>query len=260
MHNQTSVDQERLERSMRSPSTRRFPGSLTRAALMRVVAALGALVALAAPSVVSAATPVPPSGTTYNNLAAAWWQYALGQPVPTNPLTDKTGANCARGQSGPVFFLSGAAGSATVERHCTVPAQKQLFFPLVNAFDVHTPGDGLDTEKLVYKDFQSFKFRADTLFASVDGVAVGDLAPTSTPFRACAAPVGGCTPSSFSLTFPDRNLFGLPAGIYAPAVQDGYYLLFDPLTPGAHTITFGGTGNFSGPFSQDITYRLLVQG
>jgi hypothetical protein len=245
---------------MRSPSTRRFRGSLTRTALMRAVIALGALVALAVPSAVSAATPVPPTGTTYNDLAVAWWQYALGQPAPTNPLTDKTGANCARGQSGPVFFLSGAAGSATVMRHCTIPAEKQLFFPLINAFDVHTPGDGLDTEKLVYRDFQSFKFRADTLFASVDGVVVADLAPRSTPFRACAAPVVGCTPSSFSLTFPDRNLFGLPAGTYAPAVQDGYYLLFDPLAPGEHTIRFGGTGNFNGAFSQDITYRILVQG
>jgi hypothetical protein len=204
------------DEAMRSPSTRRFPGALTRAALVRAVAALGALVALAVPSAVSAATPVPPSGTTYNELAVEWWQYALGQPASTNPLTDKTGANCARGQSGPVFFLSGAAGSATVVRHCTVPAQKQLFFPLVNAFDVHTPGDGLDTEFLVYKDFQSFKFRAETLFASVDGVAVGDLAPKSTPFRACAAPVHGCTPSSFSLAFPDRTLFGLPGGDLRP--------------------------------------------
>ena len=50
------------------------------------------------------------------------------------------------------------------------------------------------------------------------------------------------------------------AGTYDPAVQDGYYLLFDPLTPGEHTIKFGGTGNFGGAFSQDITYRLLVQG
>src|SRR3954467_3003918 len=148
---------------MRSPSTRRFAGALTRAALVRALAALGALAALAVPSAVSAATPVPPSGTSYNNLAVAWWQYALGQSAPTNPLTDRTGATCGVGQSGPVFFLSGAAGSATVTRHCSVPAQKQLFFPLVNAFDVHTPGDGLDTEKLVYKDFQSFKFRADTL-------------------------------------------------------------------------------------------------
>jgi hypothetical protein len=36
-------------------------------------------------------------------------------------------------------------------------------------------------------------------------------------------------------------------------VADGFYLL---LAPGAHTITFGG----SGLFSQDITYRLTVTG
>jgi hypothetical protein len=111
----------------------------------------------------------------------------------------------------------------------------------------------------VYQDLQSFGFRADTLFASVDGVAVGNLARASTPFRACAAPVDGCTPSSFSLTFPNDNLFGLPAGTYRPAVQDGYYLLFDPLKPGRHTIEFGGAGNFSGAFSQDIAYRLVVK-
>ena len=33
------------------------------------------------------------------------------------------------------------------------------------------------------------------------------------------------------------NLFGLPAGTYAPAVADGFYLLLPPLPPGAHTIT-----------------------
>jgi hypothetical protein len=69
----------------------------------------------------------------------------------------------------------------------------------------------------------------------------------------------GCAPSSFSLTFPKHNLFGLPAGVYAPAVQDGYYLLLSPLEPGRHAITFSGTGNFDGPFSQDIIYRLLVK-
>jgi hypothetical protein len=223
---------------------------------------LAALVALTVPAASRAAEPVvvPPAGTTYNDLAVAWWQYALGQPAATNPLSDPIGANCAKGQSGPVFFLTGGPGSTAVTRiACTVSPGKELFFPLVNAFDVHTPGDGLDTPELVYQDFQSFGFRADTLNASVDGVAVGNLDPATTPYRACAAPVAGCAPSSFSLTFPKHNLFGLPAGTYAPAVQDGYYLLLAPLEPGSHTIKFGGTGNFGGPFSQDITYRLLVR-
>ena len=230
--------------------------------LARRVVMLAALLVLAVPAAARAAEPVvvPPTGTTYNDLAVAWWQYALGQPKATNPLLDPIGANCTKGQSGPVFFLTGTAGSGTVTRTaCTVPAGQELFFPLVNAFDVHVPGDGLDTPELVYQDFQSFGFRADTLSASIDGVAVGNLDPATTPYRACAAPVAGCTPSSFSLTFPKHNLFGLPAGTYAPAVQDGYYLLLNPLEPGRHTIKFGGTGNFGGPFSQDITYRLLVK-
>jgi hypothetical protein len=244
------------------PALRFGPAGLRCVALARKVAMLAAVVALAVPAASRAAEPVvvPPAGTTYNDLAVAWWQYALGQPAATNPLGDPTGANCANGQSGPVFFLTGALGSAAVTRSaCTVSGQKELFFPLVNAFDVHTPGDGLDTPKKVYKDFQSFGFRADTLNASVDGVAVGNLDPATTPYRACAAPVAGCAPSSFSITFPPDNLFELPAGTYAPAVQDGYYLLLAPLHPGRHTIKFGGTGNFGGPFSQDITYRLLVK-
>ena len=79
----------------------------------------------------------------------------------------------------------------------------------------------------------------------VDGVAVRHLDPATTPYRGCAAPVRGCT-RAFSLVFPDANLFGIPAGTYAPAVADGYYLLLLPLRPGPHTIAFGGTGNFSG--------------
>jgi hypothetical protein len=91
-------------------------------------------------------------------------------------------------------------------------------------------------------------------------VAVSNLDPAaSTPYRACAGPVSRCSAPSFSVTLPDGNLFGLAAGTYKPAVADGAYLLLAPLTPGVHTITFGGTGSLGGkPFSQKITYNLHV--
>jgi hypothetical protein len=230
------------------------------------VAGLVAVFALAIPAGASAASSgshvapvVPPFGKLYDRLSVAWWQYVLAQPAATNPLLDPTGAGCRAGQSGPVFFLVGTAGSGQFTRdQCTVRFGKLLFFPMLNAFDVHTPGDGLDTPELVYEDFLKFGFRADTLHASVDGVAVRRLDPATTPYRACAAPVAGCT-GPFSLVFPDGNLFDpLPAGTYAPAVADGYYLLLLPLRPGVHTIAFGGTGNFAGDTSQDITYHLRV--
>jgi hypothetical protein len=202
---------------------------------------------------------VAPTGNSYNQMAVDWWQYVLGQPTATNPLTDTTGANCATGQTGSVFFLAGTSGSGTVTRHCTVAAGKQLFFPLLNAFDVHVPGDGLDTPQKVYADFQKLGFRADTLFATVDGVPVTNLDPATTPYRACAAPAAHCAPGTYSLTLPSANLFGLAAGTYRPAVQDGYYLLLAPLPPGSHSIKFGGTGSFSGDkVTQDISYELAV--
>lgn len=233
------------------------------ATLLAVIATSAvALLASTAPAGAAPSRPfvVPPFDGLYNGLAVAWWNYALGQPAATNPLTDTTGIHCGRGQAGPIFFLVGTAGSGAVTRdQCTVRGVKVLFFPLMNAFDVHTPGDGLDTPQLIYRDFLSFGFRSDTLRASVDGVPIRRLDPKTTPFRACAAPVTGCAPGSFSLTFPSDNLFGLPAGTYRPAVQDGYYLLLAPLKPGVHTIAFGGTGTFAGAAAdQDIKYRLRV--
>ena len=103
---------------------------------------------------------------------------------------------CGTGQSGRVFFLVGTSSSGTATRDgCTVPAGKALFFPLVNAFDVHTPGDGLDTPLLVWNDLQNtIGFGPfSELHATIDGVPVGNLNPARTPFRACAGPVARCS-------------------------------------------------------------------
>ena len=91
---------------------------------------------------------VEQTGKTYGAWSAAWWQYVEAQPASAGPLADSTGQTCAVGQSAasPVFFLVGLTGSGTVERpQCVVPAGKALFFPLLNVFDTHVPGDGLNT-------------------------------------------------------------------------------------------------------------------
>jgi hypothetical protein len=239
-----------------------------RSCLRRLAAALGtaavmvtAVVAAGGPAAAASSSPVviPPGGGIYDDLSVAWWKYALEQPNATNPLLDPTGAGCRTGQSGRVFFLVGTAGTGQVTRdQCTVPLGKQLYFPLVNAFDVHTPGDGLDTPELVWHDLQvTLGFRVDSLFAAIDNKPVTNLDPTSSPYRACAGPSDGCA-SAFVFDFGSDNLFGLPAGRYEPAVADGFYLLLPPLTPGPHTVTFGGSGNLAGPFTQSVLYHLTV--
>ena len=240
----------------------------------RAAVVLYGLVLLCTPSAASAASRpvvIPPVGKVYNVLGVAWWKYALSRPAATNPLRDSTGAHCADGQSGPVFFLVGGEGSATAERTCTVHGLKALFFPIINTIDFHTPqGDVPDnntTPQLVYQEFlgntrnRSGNLSASGLHANVDGSEIANLHPANTPYRACALPVNGCFPGAFSFTMPADNLFDFahePAGTYFPALQDGYYLLLAPLAPGRHTIKFGGNAFFGAPFSQDITYHLVI--
>jgi hypothetical protein len=214
------------------------------------------------------------TGMTYGEWSAVWWQYVLSPPVsdPNSPLLDPTGAGCAVAQprSLPVFFLVGTFGGGAVTRNdCIVPAGKVLFFPLSNAFNVHVPGDGLDSPELLRQDLLGLIGPTNELHASIDGVAVGD---DLFAFNACAGGDLACS-SAFSLTLPGNNLFvgspagigrrGMPpirAGIYSPAVAEGFYLMLSPLTPGAHTINFGGQGYFAGSLtSQEITYNLVVK-
>jgi hypothetical protein len=247
----------------------------------RSLAVFGVLAWLMVPVVVwttpaSASNPnprvLPPNSTafgkTYGAWSAAWWQYAFAEPTSSNPLLDTTGAGCRVGQSGPVFFLVGTFNGGTATRdECTVPAGKALFFPLVNAVDVHVscavaPGplcDPNDTPAKIWNDLQNAGFGASEVHAAIDGVPVQNLNPANTPYRACAGPVAKCSAASFGLTLPADNLFVLPAGTYAPAVADGFYLLVAPLTPGPHTINFGGTGTLGGgPLVEEITYHLFV--
>jgi len=209
---------------------------------------------------------LPPSsgayGKTYGGWSAAWWQFVSAQPVRSNPLSDSTGAGCRNAQSGPVFFLVGGSGNTTVTRNkCIVPVGKALFFPLINADDFE-PGF---TPLQVWEQLQSFFGPITKLHASIDGVAVANLNPATTPYHVCAGPVARCSAPSFSITVPPENIYGVPEGTYAPTVDDGGYLLLAPLKAGVHTITFGGTAKlFAGTneeteFSENVTYHLVVE-
>ena len=74
-----------------------------------------------------------PFGSTYGEWSARWWQWVLSVPAATNPLNDTTGAQCAQGQTGKVWFLAGTF-VGPVTRTCTVPQGKALFFPILNLF------------------------------------------------------------------------------------------------------------------------------
>lgn len=217
------------------------------------------LLALAVAAAASAANPNPrvlpvngkPYGQTYGEWSAAWWQYVYSVPTSSNPLFDTSGANCDVGQSGPVFFLVGATTSSAVDRACTVPSGKALFFPVLN-----NECDNIPDFQFTIDELRSFckapMDAATNMSVSVDGVPIAGLDSTASPYRV-QSPV-------FSITLPEDNIYSfgvIPAGTYEPAVGDGYYVMLAPLSAGMHTVDFGGA---SGSFTLDITYHLTVGG
>jgi hypothetical protein len=73
-----------------------------------------------------------PEGQTYGRWAAQWQEWALGVPAAENPVLDTTGQNCGQRQVDRVWFLAGTFGSDPVVRACNIPADKALFFPLID--------------------------------------------------------------------------------------------------------------------------------
>ncbi len=183
-------------------------------------------------------------GKTYSQLSAAWWQWVYSIPPSQNPVLDTNGAFAHLGQDGPIFFLAGNFGGTTV-REVSVPAGKALFFPLLNQSWVQFPTDPILPIEELRDIIASSTDNPRHLSCAIDGTAVRNLVRYRIESRV------------FSVTLPSDNLLGLAAGTYEPCVDDGYYLLVEPLKKGRHTIHFSSQNN-DGTFTLDVTYHLNV--
>lgn len=185
-----------------------------------------------------------PFGQSYGAWAADWWRWALRVPVPANPVLDTTGEHCAEGQRGPVWFLAGTFDGSAVARHCTVPAGRALFFPVVNVAWIGFPTDPPVTRAELLGLLAPIK-AASGMEVTVDG----EVVPRVERFLT-TSPV-------FSAVAPADNIVGVEAGTrLAPCLDQGFYLMLRPLAPGQHTVTFRGESAFG---VTDATYHLLVQ-
>jgi len=186
-------------------------------------------------------------GKTYGEWGDIWWNWAVQSPSATNPLLDETGSNCNVGQSGRIWFLAGVWDGGSATRACTIPTGKFLFFPLVNTFFAAEEGGG---ERAKANEFIN---QVSIVECTVDGIPLQNLFE----YRA-QSPEG-----DFILTVPPDSLFtelGAPAGDYAPAVSDGYWIMLPPLSAGEHEIYFRGVvGDPENPdFETAVTYHLTI--
>jgi hypothetical protein len=189
-----------------------------------------------------------PSGASYSEWAARWWTWALAQPAAVNPVLDETGAHCAQGQSGHVWFLAGTFTGDIVTRSCSIPAGKALLVPIVNDFYGAFLTDPPDqrTEAFVRAQVACVG-TATGLSAEIDGVPVDN--PTAYLEK---SPL-------FDVTLPADNIAGLPAGfVLSPSVDEGFYLFLRPLSTGEHTLHFHADAVAGCVAEQDVTYDLTV--
>ena len=162
------------------------------------------------------------------------------------------------GQRDFVWFLAGVNGGGSAIRACSVPEDRTLFFPVVNSVFVNTPDCGQGGQSV------NVKLARTLVKPGIDAVQHLMVTLDNKDIKKHLLRREQSEP--FAAAMPEDNLFGpnacapgvsLPAGIYSPSVDDGYYVAIAPLTPGAHTIHFHAD-NGDGTLAQDVTYHLIV--
>lgn len=197
-------------------------------------------------------------GKQMNEWSAEWWQYILSTPQNPNPLLDTAGGYCTLVQHGPVWFLEGTIPEAgSVTRTCSIPEGKALFFPLVNLVDINTAAQPVAELRA---EIAGCLDAATNISMAVDGqvISLRELMRA----RVRSVPFAAVLPANGVPTNPPQ-----PAGIYSPAVDDGYYVMLRPLPVGTHILHFTGaspgcdyppTSFHVGPWSVDVTYQLTI--
>lgn len=200
------------------------------------------------------------AGKTYAEWSAEWFKWIMKIPAGQNPFFDMTGASCAIDQQGPVFFLVGLPGiqDASVTRTCSIPAGKHLFFPVINYINdfpcpdpSFAPYPGQTLEEFLRAGAVAILGAPSKILVDVDGVAFADgelFRFTSKMFDFTGDP---------SLT---ANFDPCVTGSVQQGASDGWWIMLEPLPPGAHTVHFAGTNTANGAaFTIDTTYTLTVQ-
>jgi hypothetical protein len=184
-------------------------------------------------------------------------QWALSIPTPVNPQLDNTAGNCVVGQSGSIWFLAGLFFGGTAVRDCAVPAGTVLFFPVANRYEFDNPGVCDQVGKIPVADMRArnaaFVQGVTEKSVKVDGQNVATPRIQSKVFAVAIPEVNVFDP------FCSPNPPGFPAGIYSPAVADGFYTILGPLGVGKHTVQIHAK-NTAPDFKLelDVTYNLTV--
>src|ERR1041385_6345533 len=115
-------------------------------------------------------------GATFETLAILAG-LALSIPADRNPFIGR--GNCADQQSGPVWFMM---APITGEIHCTVPAGKALFFPVIGTESDSpcpdsgfAPAPGQSLDDFISEASRAISDQVSHVSVDIDGISLGDL-------------------------------------------------------------------------------------
>ncbi|MGX6604777.1 hypothetical protein ACWKSP_22005 [Micromonosporaceae bacterium Da 78-11] len=171
--------------------------------------------------------PLPYAPTSPEGLAARWVRWIAGIGSARSPIADDSGLNADLHQPDDVWFLAGTFGE-DVQRHCTVPAGRPLFFPVFNMWHRHADGPPSPMSHAFGR------LLVDDVPVAVDTIA------TPVPFAVHGTRLNPVTWSGKSV----------------PVTVWGLWKQLDPLTRGQHVVQFSGGDGYG--FTVKVTYHLTV--
>ena len=182
-----------------------------------------------------------PYGQSYVKWTEKWWQWAFSIPKDQNPIIDKSGKNCAKGQEGPVWYLAGTTGDAShAQRSCVILHVKSILFPIIVSQFSRSEKPNMTSRELVRYAAKDID-QTSLLEVIIDDMHLTD--PSRYRIR-----------SYFNLDFVEGNIWDIKSGP-SMAASDGFWVFLKPLSEGKHIINFQGV---EPNFKTRVTYNINI--
>lgn len=203
-------------------------------------------------------------GRTIAEWTAEWWTWAWNSPSGGDPLGDTTGALAGQNNDGPVFFVAGSNAGGSVTRTFSVAEGRALLVPMINYWencvgDIAVscgPGYVANPAATLLANTETYRTATTSVFLSIDGTPISD---PSSHWEVSGVFSGGTANAGEALTAlyagAGLDIVGLDI---SPSLVSGYYAMITGLSPGEHSVIYGGSTNAFGGFTYQVTATINV--
>ncbi|HEY7108339.1 MAG TPA: hypothetical protein VH415_02810 [Nitrososphaeraceae archaeon] len=186
-------------------------------------------------------------GKSFGEWTVKWWRWALETAKSINPVTDETGKFADINQPKDVWFLAGKFVDGTrnlPKRHCRIPVEKGILFPIINC----------EANRLEYPELDAENDLITHVEKDIDSILVKEcfINGKSLPPQRQKS-----DPRIFEININEDNGLGVKGG-KTIATSDGYWIFLKPLPEGQYDIEFEGMCGIGTRYS-GASYSLTIE-